>query len=211
MRSSGLRGVRRSSQHQGARRPLPTRRCLGRPAGPHLSRRAGSRPPSSASPQEPVSSWPAIPRRTLATLAAVALSGYLPRCNVVETLSRSLMTSSKMTVRSSGDVRFLAATDADIDGVGSRTRNDSACAPRLPSTTPNSTRVPPLSVATPSGNASACRNTSAPWSSLRKPKPFSASYHLTLPIGTAHLLLICRPLPDLRARRESARCADPQG
>src|SRR5665648_820750 len=161
-----------------------------------------------AIPQAPVSSWPATPRNTLATLAAVALSGYFPRRSVVETLSRSLMTSSTMTVRSSGDVRCLAATDADIDGVGSRTRTDSACAPRLPWTTPNSTRVPPLRVATPWGNASACRNTSAPSSSLRKPKPFSASYHLTLPVGTAHLLLMCRPPTRKRVRRDGARCAD---
>src|SRR5665811_2246047 len=100
--------------------------------------------------------------------------------------------------------------DADIDGMGSRTRTDSACAPRLPWTTPNSTRVPPLSVVTPSGNASACRNTYAPSSSLRKPKPFLASYHLTLPVGTAHLLLMCRPPPHKRVRPDGARCADPR-
>ena len=30
---------------------------------------------------------------------------------------------------------------------------------------------------------------SAPSSPEMKPKPFSASYHLTLPVGTVHLLL----------------------
>ena len=79
------------------------------------------------------------------------------------------------------------------DGAGSSSVTDSACVPRRPSATLNSTRVPPLSVSTPSGRALACRNTSLPSSSEMKPKPFSASYHLTLPVGTVHLLLVWWP------------------
>src|SRR5450759_160366 len=118
------------------------------------------------------------------------------------------MTSSTMTVIASGEVRFLAATEATTDGAGSSTRKDSACAPRRPSTTPNSTRVPPLRLVTPAGKASACRNTSVPSSSLMKPKPFSASYHLTLPKGTTHLLLVGRPPHQKRGQHGGARCAD---
>src|SRR5699024_9212246 len=41
----------------------------------------------------------------------------------------------------------------------------------------------------PSGSAPAWRKTSSPSSPEMKPKPFSASYPLTLPVGTVHLLL----------------------
>ena len=66
----------------------------------------------------------------------------------------------------------------------SSTRMESACGPRLPSATPNSTREPGLSASTPAGSEEACTKTSSPSSVARKPKPFSLSYHLTLPVGT---------------------------
>src|SRR5690606_998265 len=45
-------------------------------------------------------------------------------------------------------------------------------------------RCPVLSVSTPRGNADFRTYTSSPPSWETKPKPFSASYHLTLPVGT---------------------------
>src|SRR5688572_6189112 len=75
----------------------------------------------------------------------------------------------------------------DTDCVGSRTRTCSAWSPLRPWTTPNSTRVPAFRVATPAGRAAARTYTSPPSSLDRKPNPFSASYHLTLPVGTGDL------------------------
>ncbi len=127
---------------------------------------AGRRPePAQASMSS------ATARSSEATLWADALSGCRPRRSEFETPSSSLIVSSRMTVRSSGALRARAATD----GSGSRTFTDRAWVPRLPSTMPYSTRVPPLRLVTPSGSAEACRKTSAPSSLLRKPKPFSAS------------------------------------
>ena len=52
------------------------------------------------------------------------------------------MTSSTMTTISSAGLRWAARLAATIDGAGSRTRTESAWAPRRPSTMPNSTRAP---------------------------------------------------------------------
>src|SRR5690606_24674141 len=89
-----------------------------------------------------------------------------------------------MVTISSGFFRCAATTD----GSGSRTWTDSACSPRLPAATPNSTRWPALSDATPAGSADEWTKTSPPSSLDKKPKPFSASYHLTLPVGTGDLV-----------------------
>jgi CspA family cold shock protein len=76
-------------------------------------------------------------------------------------------------------------TAATAGGASSR-RTWSAWAPLRPSAMPNSTRWPFAMVSVPAGRAEECTNTSAPPSSReRKPKPFSASYHLTLPVGTS--------------------------
>ena len=40
-----------------------------------------------------------------------------------------------------------------------------------------------ITLAAPAGIAEACRKTSPPSSAAMKPKPFAASYHLTLPVG----------------------------
>src|SRR4051812_3932593 len=85
---------------------------------------------------------------------------------------------------SSGGLRLALTTE----GSGSSTRTDSACNPRLPWATPNSTRVPCLRVAVPAGNAEAWTKTSPPSSFERKPKPLSASNHFTLPVGTLPVL-----------------------
>ena len=60
-----------------------------------------------------------------------------------------------MTAMSSAGLRCARVTL----GGASRTRTESACAPFRPSATPNSSRVPPLTV-TPAGSAEACRKTS---------------------------------------------------
>src|SRR6516165_7388440 len=83
-----------------------------------------------------------------------------------------------MTI-SSGFLRLAFATV----GGESSTRTCRACTPRRPSATPNSTRWPDLSTV-PEGSAEECTNTSPPPSRVRKPNPLSASYHLTLPVGT---------------------------
>ena len=57
-----------------------------------------------------------------------------------------------MTLMSSAGLRFAAATD----GIGSSRCTASACSPRRPAATPNSTRVPAFSDVTPSGNAEEC-------------------------------------------------------
>src|SRR5450756_1084982 len=100
---------------------------------------------------------------------------------LLPTASSSLIRSSMMTAMSSAGLRW----DFVIDGTGSRTWTDRACGPRRPSATPKSTRVPGLGAVTPAGSAEACRKTSPPSSSeAMKPKPRSASNHLTLPVGT---------------------------
>ena len=58
--------------------------------------------------------------------------------------------------------------------------------PRRPSTTPNSTRVPGLSADIPAGSADGVDEDLVAVVLARKPKPFSVSYHLTLPVGTTH-------------------------
>src|SRR5580693_3682652 len=111
-----------------------------------------------------------------------ASSGYLPRRYVVDTSSSSLIRSSTRTIISSGFLR--ACLVAATVGGGSRTRTWSACAPRRPSATPNSTRCPCRSAVVPEGSADECTKTSPPSSRARKPYPLSESYHLTLPVGT---------------------------
>ena len=56
---------------------------------------------------------------------------------------------------------IVAAYLTDPDEA-SRTRNDNACIPFLPSATPNSQRVPFFKVKVPAGSAEACKNTSSP-------------------------------------------------
>lgn len=141
---------------------------------------AAERPPAPGTDERQDSRSVATARSTAATLRASPRSGYRPRRRPVETPSSSLMTSSTITVMSSGFFRVAATTD----GSGSSTRTDNACSPRRPSATPNSTRWPGFSSVTPPGSASRCTNTSAPSSRDRKPKPFSALNHLTLPLGT---------------------------
>src|SRR5680860_91430 len=85
---------------------------------------------------------------------------------------------------SSGGLRCAA----DTDGGCSSTCTERACLPLRPSATPNSTLAPGLTVV-PGGSAEACRKTSSPSSVARKPKPRSASNHLTLPVGTSEPLL----------------------
>src|SRR6478752_211723 len=83
---------------------------------------------------------------------------------------------------SSSAGRRLVAT---IDGSTSNTLTCNACGPRRPSATPYSTFCPGLRVATPVGSAVDRTCTSSPPPSwAMKPKPFSASYHLILPLGT---------------------------
>src|ERR1700733_490081 len=69
-------------------------------------------------------------------------------------------------------------------GGGSSTLTCSACVPRRPSATPNSTRWPGFSGLAAGSRAVEWTNTSPPSSRVRKPKPLSTSYHLTLPVGT---------------------------
>ncbi len=85
-----------------------------------------------------------------------------------------------MTAMSSAGLRCALTTD----GSGSSTLTDRACGPRRPSATPKSTLVPGFGDAMPAGSAEACRKTSSPSSLAMKPKPRSASNHLTLPVGT---------------------------
>src|SRR6266550_3731855 len=89
------------------------------------------------------------------------------------------MRSSTITIISSGFLWLVLATV----GGGSSMRTWSAWTPRRPSATPNSTRCPARSTE-PAGRAEECTNTSPPSSRVRKPNPLSASYHLTLPVGT---------------------------
>src|SRR5262249_46467882 len=89
------------------------------------------------------------------------------------------MRSSTITIISSGFLRLVLVTV----GGGSSMRTWSAWTPRRPSATPNSTRCPARSTE-PAGRADECTNTSPPSSRVRKPNPLSASYHLTLPVGT---------------------------
>src|SRR3954452_14132470 len=100
--------------------------------------------------------------------------------------SRRVVKSWTMEASSSGFLRVAAATE----GVGSRTVTERAWSPRCPATTPNSTRWPGLSAATPSGSTDECTKTSPPSSRERKPKPFSLLNHLTLPVGTSVLVLV---------------------
>src|SRR5215471_5086612 len=89
------------------------------------------------------------------------------------------MRSSTITIISSGFLRLVLVTV----GGGSSMRTWSAWTPRRPSATPNSTRCPARSTE-PAGRAEEWTNTSPPSSRVRKPNPLSASYHLTLPVGT---------------------------
>src|SRR5215467_11582285 len=99
------------------------------------------------------------------------------------------MRSSTRTVISSVPLRPALATV----GGGSSVLTWSACAPLRPSATPNSTRCPARSTVSAVASAVECTKTSPPSSRVRKPNPLSASYHLTLPVGT------CGPF----ARKES--------
>ena len=67
--------------------------------------------------------------------------------------------------------RWLRTTE----GAASSTRSESACLPRRPSATPNSTRVPPRSSVTPAGRAEAGTWTSSPSSVWANPKPLVES------------------------------------
>src|SRR3954447_15307739 len=102
---------------------------------------------------------------------------------------------------SSGGLRVALTTE----GSGSSTRTDSACSPRLPWATPNSTRVPCLKVAVPAGNAEACTKTSPPSSFERKPKPLSASNHFTLPVGTSSPRVVAAGFQPIRDAAPGAR------
>src|SRR3954454_7798054 len=114
--------------------------------------------------------------------------------------SSTLIRSSTITPMSSAGLRVRAA----IDGGASSRLTDSACAPRRPSTTLNSTRAPPLTAVVPDGSEELGRNTSPPSSELMKPNPLAESYHLTLPVGTGEPLASSstwrRARRDLRAR-----------
>src|SRR5690625_2257434 len=116
----------------------------------------------------------------LATRVALLLSGRRPRRYELDNPSSNVITSSSRVAISSG---FFRAAD-DTDGSGSRIRIDSACSPRRPAATPNSTRWPGFREETSSGSAEEWTKTSSPSSRERKPKPFSTSYHFTLPVGT---------------------------
>src|SRR3954451_12843626 len=89
-----------------------------------------------------------------------------------------------MLTMSAGFLRFAFDTAFATDFTGSSTRTWRAWSPLRPCTSPNSTRVPGFSVATPAGRAAGRTETSPPSSFDRKPKPRSASYHFTLPVGT---------------------------
>ena len=112
-------------------------------------RRGRGRPPRAASRRP---SAPARQRLQLVREAAQRAThrrGLLavrevPRRRSSEALSSSLMTSSTMTTISSAGLRWAARLAATMDGAGSRTRTESAWAPRRPSTMPNSTRAPRL-------------------------------------------------------------------
>src|SRR5262245_63933831 len=82
-------------------------------------------------------------------------------------------------------------------------RTWSAWSPRRPWAIPNSTRVPGLRVVVPSGNASLRTYTSGPSSCDRKPKPFSASNHFTLPVGTVTTSSSCNSGGVRKPRRRS--------
>ena len=126
------------------------------------------------------SSSVAMARRICATRRPVSRSGCLPRRRDGWTLaSSSLMVSSSITCSSSAGRRAPASV-----GGASRMRTDSACSPRLPAATPNSSRVPALSSSTPSGSEAFGTKTSPPSSRVAKPKPLSLSKNLTLPVGT---------------------------
>ena len=122
----------------------------------------------------------ATARSTAAIFFPSRASGCRPRRYAADTPSSSLIRSSTMTTISSG---FFLATLATVGG-GSSSRTWSACTPRRPSATPNSTRCPGRSAVLPAGRAVECTKTSPPSSRVRKPNPLSASYHLTLPVGT---------------------------
>ena len=111
-------------------------------------------------------------------------SGCLPRRYTSEMPSSSFIRSSMIGIISSGFVRGCLAAAATTGG-DSRTRTWSAWAPLRPSTMPNSTRWPFPRASVPAGSAEECTKTSPPSSRWRKPNPFSASYHLTLPVGTS--------------------------
>src|ERR1700751_5600753 len=95
--------------------------------------------------------------------------------------------SSTMPCNSSGLCLCSAGASRRVlerVGGGSISLRLNACGPRRPEATPNSTRCPALSPSTPAGNADERTYTSSPSSCDRKPNPLSASYHLTLPVGT---------------------------
>src|SRR5919206_3273508 len=82
----------------------------------------------------------------------------------------------------------------DTEAGASSTRTCRACSPLRPWATPNSTRAPGFNEAVPSGRALERTKTSPPSSLERKPKPFSTSYHFTLPVGTGAPLRLPGPL-----------------
>src|ERR1700761_9121509 len=89
-------------------------------------------------------------------------------------------------------------------GGGSISLRLRACGPRRPEAIPNSTFWPALSPSTPAGSADERTYTSSPSSCDRKPNPLSASYHLTLPVGTG---LTC--LSDGIPRMDNTRRVPP--
>src|ERR1700712_1218142 len=109
--------------------------------------------------------------------------------------------SSMSPWSSSGERRLASATE----GSGSTSRTWSACGPRRPSARPNSTRWPAFRASTSRGSDPLGTYTSAPSSWERKPNPFSASYHLTLPVGT----VLTRSLVDENAPRRGAGARAP--
>ena len=84
-----------------------------------------------------------------------------------------------IAAKSSGLILELATND----GGASIMLTESAWGPRRPSATPNSSRVPGLTLVTPAGSEVAGRKTSSPSSDAMKPKPFSRLNHLTRPVG----------------------------
>src|SRR6478609_7448834 len=106
--------------------------------------------------------------------------------------------SSIRPCSSSAGLRLVAT----IDGSTSNTLTCNACGPRRPSATPYSTFCPGLRVATPDGSAvdRTCTSTPPP-SWAMNPKPFSASYHLILPLGTQ---LTCPDQWRVTSRRKTA-------
>ena len=120
----------------------------------------------------------------LGGLARLVGDGWRPRRSPFPSRSSNLMRSSTMTAMSSGGLRAAATTDAGA----STTRTDSACSPRLPSATPNSTRLPGLSSVIPA----------------RQGRRVNEDVATVVPAEEAETLLGVEPL-DLARRHDAPR------